>query len=752
MQDTPDTVLNLGDVEREVVSWEVARDLTGGGLPGQVRGASGFSIASGRITFRDETDSTPWKGDRVKPGALCHLEATLDASPRTPLGRFRVHSFEASALSQERTLNVQDDLGAFSKPFGGLVPVPATIDSEPGIEPVEAAALIWAAGTFAGDVDNTPVHYGVSDASNGQALLSAPMQGTSADVMGVPVRVEDPGGWAAAPLVPEWGDTSRSGRLAAVGGPGGTRMVYDVLPGRLGFYSRRRTVLLAVVEDAPGGDRVEVTFNLRPPEGGGSSSRDWTFQLGQDSVGAFTADGTFTEKPHTGAAVAVDVDWSSDSEIRFRVWDHDAGEWGSWSAQAAGPNVVFLEGVDVALPEGAKVTALMVVRALDNDTSVTAAATAYHAFTPTMRIDPAGSVLEAPLPSDATWWEVIQEIAAATLGGAWLDAHGHLEYRNRDSLRGGGAAPVETLTVDSLADLPWSVSIEDVADRIEVTYNPVDVQGRWALGTDTTVWEASEAIKVPPGRWVTIYADIDGVATDLSPFYPVWDEDLSPSDELSRWAAATSPDGGGAQPADDALSIITSFVSPSRVRLDIWNRTSSTLWTVDGTGAPTLILRAGMYVRAGQQRVLSAGVGEEEARNPLSLDLGSYVQDEGTAREILDWLAGMVTQPLPVLDGVQVVPDLNRRLGDVVWVRDPEHTGLRGKALITGINTAGSAGSLTQTLRLAVLAPVFDDFDRFLVAEGIEDFDDFDAFIAAINPAMTVDEFDEWLSIVLGGA
>jgi hypothetical protein len=90
------------------------------------------------------------------------------------------------------------------------------------------------------------------------------------------------------------------------------------------------------------------------------------------------------------------------------------------------------------------------------------------------------------------------------------------------------------------------------------------------------------------------------------------------------------------------------------------------------------------------------------------------VQDDDYAQSLLSWLTSMTAQALPVLDSVQVVPDLDIRLGDVRILRDPEHTELVAKVLVVGVDLAGSAGSLTQTLRLAVLGVLNTDVGLWL--------------------------------------
>src|SRR5690606_6489320 len=111
----------------------------------------------------------------------------------------------------------------------------------------------------------------------------------------------------------------------------------------------------------------------------------------------------------------------------------------------------------------------------------------------------------------------------ATLGAAWIDEEGRLIYRNRDQLRGG--EPQYTIqALDHLEDVPWSISTDEVADRVEFTYRPPTVA---IEPNDTlTVWQSTETVRVAAGATIRLDRDIDGAASGPAPWYRV--EDTSP--------------------------------------------------------------------------------------------------------------------------------------------------------------------------------------------------------------------------------
>lgn len=344
--------------------------------------------------------------------------------------------------------------------------------------------------------------------------------------------------------------------------------------------------------------------------------------------------------------------------------------------------------------------------------------------------------------------DVIQDIARATMGAAWQDETGRLVYRNAESMRTG--YPVETVVADSqLEDVPWRISREDTADRIALTYTPVEViaDGSGSI----TLWEATDPVRVPAGRSISIVATINGSTDRIAPWYPIWDATLADT-RMSRWAAAATIDGGGTRPADDALRFDTKMTGPSTVMITVTNRTENNLWLVDGNGAPCLILRSTRHVAPGEQMTISAGADEAMAVNGFDFDCGGWVQDAARAQSMLDWLWAQMSFPLGVIPSVSVKPNLARQLGDIITITEeklaPDHVPLKSKALVTGMDLDADGGGYTQTLSLALLAVTFHDFDVWGIGNAVETFEQFDARLSAAGIS-TFEQFDLWASRVL---
>lgn len=337
-------------------------------------------------------------------------------------------------------------------------------------------------------------------------------------------------------------------------------------------------------------------------------------------------------------------------------------------------------------------------------------------------------------------WTVAQDIAKATLGAVWISESGVFTYRNRDSLRGVGAISETVEALDAIESLAWSIDPSDVADRVELTYTPTEV--REDSEASNTVWEATSPIRVRGRQSLTVYADIEGTTPQLDSPIPLWATDNWPANVRSRWAASTSPSGGGTRPADNAIRVSLSMVSPSRIRIDLLNQTDDHLWLVDGNGDPCLILRARVYVVPGEEATVAIGASEESAMNSLTIPAGSWVQDAETARQLCAWAAGQSEFAQATVDQVRVKPNLARQIGDVIRLTDGR-TNLLSKALITGVSLSGDGSGYSQRLDLALLDITFHEWDQWMATRGINTFGELDAFLQR-ESLNTFEAFDEW--------
>lgn len=681
--------LGSGVGVREVISWQVSRSLSGGGLPQQARAVSGSSVGSGSVTLvPDSPGESPWSARATVPGEAVSIDAAADVgAPLSPVAR--MVSRDASAdgwLSPVRTLSIEDEV-----PRGAV-----TIPEDVGRAALDACCVIDAAARAAGYSATPPVRAGCN--------YSLPLVGSLLAEIG------------HAPAAPTISDGARYAEMAGVAALTDSSVTLPPLD-----WAEDSAVLFACQVDA--GSVI----------------------LTDPNVGALLTITPTSVSVGTGAPVAVDMSGAPRAVALYTNSIISAGfvfvDGTSVAAATYSPAPPSELTLTLAATPGAKVGAVQIY-----STGVTVLPDAPDSSwlnTRNALIAPANSPLDAiaePTSGDA--WDVIQQVAAATLGAAWIDEEGRLVYRNRDQLRGG--EPQYTIqALDHLEDVPWSISTDEVADRVEFTYRPptVSISPDYAL----TVYDTDETIRVSAGQTVTLTRDLDGAAANLAPWLRIEDTGTYPASQRSRYAAWTAPPGeSGSAPAADALDVTADLLSPTRVRIRIRNTTSAPLWVYQ------LTLRARIHVQPGADITIARGLPETKAQRPLQVNAGAWVQDDTTAHQIADWLESQTAMPLPTIPPVRVIPDPSRRLGDVVRVKVDSiggHEPVVFKALITSIDNSQTADGLEQRLGLTILAVTFDDWQRWGQARGITTFDQLQS---ALSQLTTFDALDHWLTD-LGG-
>lgn len=701
----------------ELVSWQVKRDLTGGALPAQVRSGSGIALAGGTVEIAVPDGRTPWTATKVQPGGVVTLDAAADLTdPLTRVGALRVRAVSAAgALTTRRSLSVEDVSPKVQMRLPQLLA--SMVDQgQVGTAPFDSVWVIDQAARACGFYSTPqPVP---------SALLCVHACGSPLPEVGTY--------WGASYGVRQYSWlTDYTGRCYSLLTAGGSGWPYYTLTGEIPVGASTFVTVNVTKPDTPtirladsSNRGIQVSFGFGPT----------TITSSLHHSGAASSVSMPTINARLDGRVQVQIERLSATEVRARA--RSAGGWSAWTTvtgTTVGPVVRFLHSDALSGLQ---------VHTADED-----AAMAY----PTALLAAADSPLTALVAADTLdAWSTAQQVATATIGALWLAEDGVLTYRNRSQLRGGdGANAAPIVALESIEDLPWSISIDDVADRVEVSYQPADVQ---AVTTySVTVWEAPSSIQLLPGRTVTLLADLDGAVDQLAPWLAATDTGTYPASRYSRWAASVQRDGGGTAPPLDALEVSAELLTPSRARIRIKNTTTGTLYTGGGSGTMALTLRANVLGRSGETVTVETGAPSATAAAPLQVSLAPWVQDDDTALSVMRWLADQTSSPSPTLDQVNVVPDLSVRLGDVRILRDPTHTALVSKVLVAGNDLSYSPGALKQTLRLVVLATLVRDVDE-LIADNFHGtaagylVSDVDAAIESkLGPTATVGEVIDWL-------
>jgi hypothetical protein len=682
-----------------VASWSVERELVGSVLPGNVRARSGLSIGSAQATVAQMAVEplAPWAADasrRVVPGAAAALYATHDGhddAARVNLGDWVVAPASGSLLSPGV------DLELLERPYMGraqdqrLPPLSFLIPCDP----------IWPVSVLAAQVG----YHSVPPPIEG-AIWAAPFTGSPVPVVGsVASTAVYPGGLLGT--LSEWGTSS-----GAVGFAEQALALYTFVLGSLedaeSFLTGDSLYLTFNVEGAAQGygarggvspGRVEVDGNtLTVREGSGTTPSSVTFTRGLDPAHPKRVQVEMQ-------AIFTGSNWTG---FRARARSAHDAPWSSWATRtyaAKTPGAIF-QLVFGTINAASSVSGAQLTR---RDAPALWAA-------PNADFVPLGGRLDAPfLPAETDAWTGIQEFCASNLGAAWVTRDRVLMVRGRDWLAGAGR-PAEPLDVgQSVEDLSWTVDPGDTADRLEVTYQPID----WELPSADTppafpvLWQADDVIELGPRQTVEIIADLDGPASHIygpsGNWVPAWFS-ASLVNEFSVWSALPNRDGTGAQPANDALVVSARALSVSRAVVTIRNTTGLRLFTVDRAGSPCIIWRSPRVGRLGNTAVVERGAPESKALNPLRIDLGAHVQRDVDAEAIADYIWSRVSSQMWRADAVRVRLDWGRDIGDVVELTH-ERSGLSVKALVTKVGYSGQPGEVAQTLDLVLLPPTWADWD-----------------------------------------
>lgn len=728
-----DGVLPSGTAE--VGHWSLDRTLTGGGLPGSVRGTSGFSVAEGQasISQADVDQVSPWgiPGRRATVNGPCRLVAAHPgiASDVLPLGRFLVDQVSGSSTAPDLNVSVleaQTQMGRFQ--------------------------YLWQFDAIQRQFDAADVLNKVlADAG----LRSHPSAGWTARI-GPPVldvtvqgRVRTAPGSStmeATAVTPSWGS------VAGVGGQTNSGLAWFAASMR----SQSGSAFSIVATIAEGGARIvwgDVAVDIRSDRAV-LEIKGSTIETVQYSA---AGDPTKTLLVHWNAATKLFavIDLQSRAGMNRRVGTYDPAVLVAMTATAAPNSNTYVATVSDIVPLAVSTPSLgdapkrmiLGVTAFIGAINITDGKWTGHQLVEPWEPQAVIEMTDSPLngvfdANGASAWDVLQDIAKATMGAMWRDERGRIVYRNRRSLR--DSIPVETVhALDSLESVDWVISSENTADRIELTYTPTQVTEDVRGGI--TLWEATEPIHIHVGETRVLAVDFNGSTDRLMPFLPIWDETLGPTPvKGSRWAAAYNRFGGGVRPPDDALVVSAEVVGPSKAKISITNTTSSPLWTVDANGDTQLTLRTSVHVEPGEQESVSDGLPESLSTTPFSFDAGAWVQSPAVAQEMLAWLRAQTVSPNAVISDVRVAPELSRQLGDTIIIRD-ELTALTSKAMIIGVGLNGDRTGYEQRLTFALLERSFSDLDKWATSNSITTFEQLDAALATLGIS-TFQALEEWLA------
>ncbi|MFF8830648.1 hypothetical protein [Streptomyces sp. NPDC015131] len=295
-------------------------------------------------------------------------------------------------------------------------------------------------------------------------------------------------------------------------------------------------------------------------------------------------------------------------------------------------------------------------------------------------------------------WEVVTQIAKASMSTAEFDERGVFRWRNHTRFSRPPTAPDLTLTsVRDIAALTVTEEIDACRNYCVQPYKD------WTAVKVTagTTYNDTVVREIPGNTSVTLKYVLADEEFDVGP--PNVDDDQSVAPGFSvRFAAANA---AGAEAVKGAVDILARREEGCLV-LRFTNRTSRRLYTVSEDGRPSVHIQTlkPSTEPVDRQATSSAPGSTSEAyygRQEYCAEAGDWVQDYRAAQDLADAMRAAGQYPVPVLGDVEVLYDPAIQLGDVVRVVDTGGAALDTLAWVVGIKTSAAAGgTVQQTLTL----------------------------------------------------
>lgn len=340
-----------------------------------------------------------------------------------------------------------------------------------------------------------------------------------------------------------------------------------------------------------------------------------------------------------------------------------------------------------------------------------------NAFSPTLTLDPAGSLNALTALPDVTGkqtWTVLQDIATAEAAVIGFNELGKLQFTNRQTIKTATSARSITSS-QSLATLDSSEQMSLAATHIQCAVNAL------TIGSKIGVWNATSAIEVSAGTTLVLSIQTQNIVVNVDTtgvgFWP-----LGGPSNVTSFRACTTADGTGTA----VLSGVTQTVAqlaPTQLAMTIVNSNGFPIWMVSpgsygdvAAGFPFLFIAAQPVTSA-----TTAPVGGTTATNGaliadaqwppgnapgnpqfgavlLPYPANDWIQDLNSAQTLVDDLLSDLFYPRPQYQNVTIVPDPRLQLLDRVTLVDPDISQLNADVLIVGIDTNITNGVYTQTL------------------------------------------------------
>lgn len=338
-----------------------------------------------------------------------------------------------------------------------------------------------------------------------------------------------------------------------------------------------------------------------------------------------------------------------------------------------------------------------------------------------------------PAFEDTTCGEVLERISKATLTPMWFDETGVFRVAGSPWLR--AKLPVKTVTtLDDVTSLDWESGLLSSRSRVTVegdipainfsqwrtrvayrgsgSLKSGDTDEQFIGPDDGTDWIMLDETLTMLGssNWDVYNANVDSVAgvTYTANGETTSDAGLSTTVTLEKLGLRRYKltHQAGTFPADVTAELTT---SPTSTLLYPRNRDK---------GLPRLNARA--IVTWAKKKVTPSGVGGVGPELTHEAEMWVNRSNEPEILErIANFIQSQTTKPLPTITGLSIVPDPRLQLGDRITISSPDFMGVSLNALIVGVDSSfGGSYEQSLTVRVTGATTTFTTYAEFNASGG----------------------------------
>ncbi|MEW2399576.1 hypothetical protein [Streptomyces sp. NPDC046862] len=315
-------------------------------------------------------------------------------------------------------------------------------------------------------------------------------------------------------------------------------------------------------------------------------------------------------------------------------------------------------------------------------------------------------------------WEVVGQIAKASMSTAEFDERGIFRWRNHT--RFGSTPTTADLSLTSVRDIASLTLTEEIDACRNYVVQPAKVWESFVTVAGTTYTD-TVVRTVPANGTLTVSYVMAEEEFDIGP--PGTDDDsVVTSGSQVRFATSKA----GTTAVKGAVDVLTRREDGYLV-VRFSNRTSQTLYTAKKDGTPSVYLMTLKPEADTVERQATAYVPGTDSerfygRQEHTGDTTDWIQDLSAAQSIANALYDAGAYPVPVIGDVEVLYDPRVQLGDVVRLTDTSGTRLDTLAWVVGISTSAAAdGGVRQTLTLRGTTPNGTPADTGLTPDAAAD-------------------------------